>query len=100
MNQDQLQSLKSRILADITPLAMNSSNNTERFRLLLRVIQAGGANGEIYTRAYESAKQIQDKDEQLDSLLALLDELDFDANRAVDTTAAPDNAQQDTGQAE
>lgn len=59
---------------------MNSSDAVDRFGILLRIIQAGGASSEIYTQAYESARRIQDKDEQLNSLLALLDEIDFDVN--------------------
>lgn len=78
MDQNQLMALKKRIVNDIVPLALNSESSSDRFELLLRVIQAGGASSEMYSKAYESAKQIQDKDQQLDSLLALLDELDLD----------------------
>lgn len=78
MNQDQLTALKGQILNDITPLALSNDNSRDRFDLLLRVIQAGGASSEVYARAYESAKQIEDRDDQLDALLVLLDEIDFD----------------------
>lgn len=94
MNQEQLQSLKAKILNDIAPLAMQSSDNSDRFGLLLRVIQAGGANNDVFSRAYESAMQIQDKDEQLDSLLALLDEVDFEANRPEEVEDASENTNQ------
>ena len=89
MDQNQLVALKKRIVNDIVPLALNSENSSDRFELLLRVIQAGGASGEMYSKAYESAKQIQDKDQQLDSLLALLDELDLDTQLASSEQAAP-----------
>lgn len=78
MNQEQLESLKNQILSDVTPLVLADTDNTSRFDLLLRIIKSGGGTGDIYNRAYESAKQIQDRDEQLDSLLALLDEVEFD----------------------
>jgi hypothetical protein len=87
MDQNQLVALKKRIVNDIVPLALNSENSSDRFELLLRVIQAGGANGEMYSKAYESAKQIQDKDQQLNSLLALLDELDLDTQLATSEDA-------------
>lgn len=80
MNKEQLKSLRGQILNDIKPLAMNNGDATDRFGILLRIIQAGGATNETYNQAYEAARQIQDKDEQLNSLLALLDEVDFDVS--------------------
>lgn len=88
MNKEQLKSLRGQILNDITPLAMNSNDAVDRFGILLRIIQAGGASNDIYTQAYESARQIQDKDEQLNSLLALLDEVDFDVSAAPEPNVA------------
>lgn len=82
MNQEQLKALKSKILNDLTPLAVTSNDAGDRFGILLRVIQAGGANSDVYDKAYESAKQIQDRNEQLNSLIALLDEVDYDENLA------------------
>lgn len=70
---------------------MNSGDATDRFGILLRIIQSGGATNDIYQQAYEAARQIQDKDEQLNSLLALLDEVDFDV-----TATQPDTTQQPT----
>ena len=80
MNKEQLESLRGQILNDIKPLAMNSGDATDKFGILLRIIQAGGATNDVYNQAYEAARQIEDKDEQLNSLLALLDEVDFDVS--------------------
>lgn len=100
MNQEQLESLKNQILSDVTPLVLADTDNTSRFDLLLRIIKSGGGTGDIYNRAYESAKQIQDRDEQLDSLLALLDEVEFDITSAAnvqseDSTLQPVNGGQE-----
>jgi len=78
MNQEQFQSLRDRILGDVTPLVTSTNTSADHFDLLLRVIQAGGANEEVYNKAYESAKMIQNNDDRLQSLLTLLDEMDFD----------------------
>lgn len=78
MDKEQLQALRGKILEDIVPLALDSATNeADRFALLLRLIQAGNASSEIYTKAYESAKAIPDRDEQLNSLMSLLDEIDL-----------------------
>lgn len=99
MNKEQLESLRGQILNDIKPLAMSGGDPIDRFGILLRIIQAGGATNDVYMQAYEAARQIQDKDEQLNSLLALLDEVDFDVSAtqpdatqqqpAVDASVAP-----------
>ena len=82
MDKQALLSLRQQILGDIMPLVLESAEvGADRFALLLRLIQAGNATGEIYKRAYESAKAIEDKDEQLDALLSLIDEIDFDTSR-------------------
>jgi len=78
MNQEQFQSLRDRILGDVTPLVASTEASASHFDILLRVIQAGGANEEVYNKAYESAKMLEDSDERLQSLLTLLDEIDFD----------------------
>lgn len=81
MNKDQLVSLRDKVLEDVMPLVVdNAQNGADRFSLLLRVIQAGNASNELYMRAYESAKSIEDGNDRLESLLALLDEIDFDIN--------------------
>jgi hypothetical protein len=78
MDKEQLQALRGKILEDIVPLALDSATNeADRFALLLRLIQAGNASSEIYTKAYESAKAIPDRDEQLNCLMSLLDEIDL-----------------------
>ena len=93
MNKQDLASLRDSILKDIVPLVLESSDSgPDRFALLLRIIQAGNATGDLYRQAYESAKKIENTGDRLEALLALLDEVDFDANLsgevASDTTQA------------
>lgn len=84
MTQDQFQSLRDHILNDIEPLIATTSVGADQFDLLLRVIQAGGASADVYTKAYESAKLLEDNDERLHSLLTLIDEMDLDEPRLVE----------------
>lgn len=95
MSKEQLLSLREQIMNDITPLALDGGGGAASFGILLRVIQAGNATGDVYAKAYESAKQIQDKDQRLNALLSLLDEIDFDTTRSVtrEDESAPDNQQ-------
>jgi len=102
MNDDQLISMRDNILKDIVPLVLeNSQNGSDRFDLLLRIIQFGGANSEIYSRAYESAKLIEEKGERLEALLSLLDEIDFEVNQdktSNDGTVVNPNQQENTSE--
>lgn len=82
MSTNELLSLRERILSDIVPLVLESSSSgADRFSLLMRIIQAGNAGGDVYRQAYQCAKEIENKDDQLDALLSLLEEVDFDVNR-------------------
>jgi hypothetical protein len=82
MDKDQLVSLRDKILEDVVPLVIDSAENgSDRFDLLLRVIRAGNANSDLYARAYDSAKAIEDNNDRLEALLSLLDEVDFDVNQ-------------------
>jgi len=89
MSKEQLLSLREQIMNDITPLALEGSGGAASFGILLRVIQAGNATADVYSRAYESAKAIQDKDQRLDALLSLLDEIDFDTTRSITQGEVP-----------
>ena len=78
MDNSQATVLRDKILEDIQPLMIDGvADGSEKFSLLMRVIQAGRASSEMFTRAYESAKLIEDQQDRLDALLALLDEIDF-----------------------
>jgi hypothetical protein len=93
MSNSELIALREQILGDVVPLVLESADSgSDRFTLLLRIIQAGNANGDIYKRAYESAKKIEDADGRLEALLALLDEIDFDAARQEPEPVAPTEA--------
>ncbi len=82
MNKEELVKLREQILSDIVPLVVdNADSGPDRFSLLLRLIQAGGAPESVYKRAYESAKQIDNTDDRLSALLSLVDEIDFDTNQ-------------------
>jgi hypothetical protein len=82
MDRQELTKLREQILGDIAPMILDSVElGADRFSLLLRLIQSGGADAAIYKKAYESAKAIEDKGEQLNALLALLDEIDFDVQK-------------------
>lgn len=98
MSNSELLSLRTQILSDIVPLVLESTGDTaDRFSLLLRIIQAGNASGDIYRRAYESAQKIEDVNDRLEALLSLLDEIDFDANQSTQTvqeSSKPPLAQQ------
>lgn len=83
MNAQELKSLREAILSDIVPLVLESSGDgSDRFSLLLRIIQAGNASADIYKQAYESAKKIEGVEDRLEALLSLLDEVDFDAGQS------------------
>lgn len=79
MNHEELMALRQKILDSVRPLVIDSVESTpDRFTLLLRLIQSGSTEGELYKKAYECAAAIEDKDEKLAALMALLDEIDFD----------------------
>lgn len=86
MNKNGLIELRTRLLAEITPLVVeNAGDGADRFSLLMRVIQSGQATSEIYDRAYESAHSIEQSPERLEALLALLDEVEVDLSRSEET---------------
>ncbi len=82
MDRQELTKLREQILSDIAPMILDSvESGADKFSLLIRLIQSGGADEAIYKKAYESAKAIEDKGEQLNALIALLDEIDFDVQK-------------------
>lgn len=99
MDKDQLVSLRDKILEDVVPLVIDGAENgSDRFDLLLRVIRAGNANSSLYARAYESAKAIEDKNDRLEALLSLLDEVDFDVNQFAQANTKVEPTQELGGQ--
>lgn len=90
MSEGKLITLREQILSDITPLVLETAEpGAERFSLLLRLIQAGTADSEVYNKAYENAKAIADSGERLDALMALLDEIDFDVQKEENENELP-----------
>lgn len=97
MNHNELTALRAQILNDIVPLVIeNEDNGSEKFSLLLRVIQSGNGTKELYARAYESAKKIPDTNERLNALLALMDEINLDVNQLESSEEPVANAPQET----
>jgi len=83
MNREQLLALRKQILDATVPLVLESESlGDDKFSLMLRLIHAGNASGEVYQKAYEAAQAIQDKEERLSALLGLLDEVDIDLGEA------------------
>ncbi len=100
MNKEELLGLRERILAATVPLVLETAaNGTEKFSLLVRIIHAGNASSEIYTKAYEAAQAIEDKDERLSALMDLLDEVELDVDSHEEPAGeaeAPEGAASDT----
>lgn len=100
MTNEQLQDLRTKILTDVVPLVVASSDEVEKFNITLRLIQSGNATHELYTQAYESAKAIPDEQEKLSALMALLDEVEIDistspeSDEQASTAPAPDTVDQ------
>lgn len=97
MTNDQLQQLRARILSDVVPLVVSSSDEIEKFDITLRLIQSGSASQELYQQAYESAKSIPDDQEKLGALMALLDEVELDLGTNAEGTMEPDVAESTEG---
>ena len=77
MNQEQLDDLRARILGDIMPLAVSTSDGLDKFEVILRIIQSGRATPELFEQAYQSAKSLQDEQGRLGALMDLLDEVEM-----------------------
>ena len=78
MNKDELLKLRQQVLNDILPLASEGiDSGVDQFSILLRVLQAGGTNVDVYKKAYEAASLIEEKIDRLDSLVSLLDEINY-----------------------
>lgn len=75
---EELKKIREQILVDVVPLVIESESGPGQFDLILRIIQAGNATGEMYKKAYQSALAIEDRSSKLEALLALMDEIDFD----------------------
>ena len=95
MTQDELLALRKRIIDDVVPLAVdNVGDSPDRFELLLRLIQAGNTSSAVYQKAYDAAKTIEDKDDKLNALMALVDEIDFELQ--AEDAPAPSESEPDT----
>lgn len=85
MTHDELIALRTKILTDIQPLAIGMvESESDQFDLLLRIIQTGVAGAEVYNKAYTVAQSIENVQDRLDSLMAIVDEIDFEVGRLED----------------
>jgi len=76
--EEELKRLRDQMMADVVPLVMQSEDIDSRFAILLRIVQTGNADANVYQQAYETAKKIKDQSERLDAIMALVDEIDFE----------------------
>ena len=92
MNRQELEQLRQKILGDITPLVVDSTTaSADQFSLLLRLLQSGNATPDLYQKAYASAAAIEDKDDRLDAMMNLLDEVEVELDEtAPDEPEAPE----------
>ncbi len=82
MDSEKLVLLREQIFQDIEPLLVESTQNgIEKFELIMRIIKVGSASNELYLKAYECAKTIEDPSDKLDALLSIIDEIDIDINQ-------------------
>ena len=80
---EQLEELRQKILESVVPLIIDSADTgSDKFSLILRLIQSGNADQTMFDRAYKSASTIEDSGERLNALMALLDEVEIDLTRS------------------
>lgn len=89
MNKERLDDLRARILGDIMPLAVSTSDGLDKFEVILRIIQSGRATPELFEQAYQSAKSLPDEQGRLAALMDLLDEVEMYAVPEEDTGELP-----------
>lgn len=95
MDTTFLTELRGRILQDVIPLAIETAGaSSDRFNLMLRIIQTGDAPQDLYSRAYDTARSIEDKEDRLDALMALLDEVEYRNGADEDDADIPDDGRE------
>lgn len=85
MDVKELIDLRDKILQDVMPLVLdNDGDSSDKFPLLLRIIQGGNASVDLYNKAYEMAKAIDAPEDKLTAMMSILDEIDVDINAEQD----------------
>lgn len=93
MNKDQMIALRQKISNDVKPLVLEGlKGDPDGFDVIMRLIRSGDANEDLFNRAYESAKAIEDNEIKLNALMDLLDELDFEINKTNDISSTATGA--------
>ncbi len=86
MNASDLIALRDKILQDVMPLVLdNAGDSSDKFSLLLRIIQGGNASVDLYNKAYETAKAISAPEDKLTAMMSILDEIDVDLRNVSDS---------------
>lgn len=85
---DQLEALRQKILGDVVPLIIDGADSgSDKFSLILRLIQSGNADKAMYQKAYDSAAAIENSSERLEAMMALLDEIEIELDQPVEGEA-------------
>lgn len=89
MDEDQLNDLRTKIIADVKPLTLQDMpDGKPGFDMLMQLIRFGDASADVYNKAYDIAKALDDPKERLSSLMTLLNEIDFDLSHRPAKTQA------------
>lgn len=92
---EQLEALRRKILGDVVPLIIDGADTgSDKFSLILRLIQSGNADQAMYQKAYDSAAAIEDSSDRLEAMMALLDEIEIELDQPVE--AGSESAEQPT----
>ena len=94
---EQLEALRRKILGDVVPLIIDGADTgSDKFSLILRLIQSGNADQAMYQKAYDSAAAIEDSGDRLEAMMSLLDEIEIELDQPVEGESEPEEAQQST----
>ncbi|MFZ3009700.1 MAG: hypothetical protein WA030_01610 [Candidatus Microsaccharimonas sp.] len=79
---EELEALRQKILGDVVPLIIDGADTgSDKFSLILRLIQSGNADQAMYQKAYDSATAIEDSGERLEAMMSLLDEIEIELDQ-------------------
>lgn len=77
MNSQELLELRRQVAENIQKIALNGSGSPEmRLHVMLEMMRSDDVSIDIMKKAYETAQQIQDQDEKMNSMLDILYEID------------------------
>lgn len=92
---EQLEALRRKILGDVVPLIIDGADTgSDKFSLILRLIQSGNADQAMYQKAYDSAAAIEDSGDRLEAMMSLLDEIEIELDQPVEGEGEPEETQE------